>query len=293
MAVVLSAVALLAVGCSPSDTSSGPNPVPDTDNRMTDSVAVTDSQAPAEPDSVMDAQDSGAGDDVAPLDVAADVAEPPDPCALDGAWLTRVDPDRMLEDIGFLVGLGERATPEGQQLAADYLLDELAKLENVSVGQHGYTSFAQGWVNIEATFAGGELADEYVFAGAHYDSRSEEWYTESAGADDDASGTAALLEIARLLDGCPTRRSVRLLFFSNEEVGTVGSEAYVMDLPDDVPVEALKVYVNVDMIAYGPDDEDLDLATKPEYASLLETMKTAVETWTDLEVKTHIDDHCG
>ena len=65
------------------------------------------------------------------------------------------------------------------------------------------------------------------------------------------------------------------------------------DLPAEVPTEALKVYVNVDMIAFGPDDEDLDLATKPKYASFVKGIGDAVEKWTKLKVKKIINDHCG
>ena len=61
--------------------------------------------------------------------------------------------------------------------------------------------------------------------GAHYDSV---W--SGPGADDNGSGTAALLEVARLLALATPRRTVRLLFFAMEEEGLVGSAAHVREL---------------------------------------------------------------
>jgi aminopeptidase YwaD len=58
--------------------------------------------------------------------------------------------------------------------------------------------------------------------GAHYD--SVPW---GPGADDNGSGVAALLEVARLLAAAKTTRTVRLCFFAMEEEGLVGSAAHV------------------------------------------------------------------
>lgn len=217
----------------------------------------------------------------------------PDPCVASDALLARVDPARMLADLQVLVGFEERSTWESQQAVADYIIEQLTDIDGFEVTEHTYTLWGKTWVNVEATLTGALLPDEFVLMGAHYDSTSEQAQVASPGADDDASGVVALLETARVFGGCAPRRSIRLVFFSNEEVGTIGSEKYVADLPADIPVEKLLLYVNVDMIAYGPDSEDLDLATRPAYSELLDDMADTVTEWTSLEVKKHIDDHCG
>lgn len=73
-------------------------------------------------------------------------------------------------------------------------------------------------------FPGTDLASEVLLIGAHYDA-----VPKSPGADDNASGTVALLEVARSLKGTKHRRTVRLAFFTLEEVGLVGSARYLKD----------------------------------------------------------------
>jgi len=70
---------------------------------------------------------------------------------------------------------------------------------------------------------GTDLAAEVLILGAHYDA-----VPLSPGADDNASGVAALLEIARALKDTPRRRTIRLVFFTLEEVGLHGSVQYVL-----------------------------------------------------------------
>jgi len=66
--------------------------------------------------------------------------------------------------------------------------------------------------NIEVEIAGGALAREIVLVGAHYDSVSG-----SPGANDNGSGVAALLELARLMRDAKPARTLRLVWFVNEE----------------------------------------------------------------------------
>jgi hypothetical protein len=72
---------------------------------------------------------------------------------------------------------------------------------------------------------GSEAGLPVLEVGAHYDSV---WW--GPGADDNGSGVAALLEVARLLAAAAPKRSVRLLFFAMEEEGLVGSAAHVHQL---------------------------------------------------------------
>src|SRR4029434_3329401 len=65
--------------------------------------------------------------------------------------------------------------------------------------------------NLEITLAGTDRADEIVLAGAHYDT-----VPGSPGADDNASGVGAVLELARLLREQHRARTIRLVAFVNE-----------------------------------------------------------------------------
>ncbi len=91
----------------------------------------------------------------------------------------------------------------------------------------------------------GELpgsGDEVVMLGAHLDS-----VVDGPGMNDDGSGIAALLEIVRWLGSDPRRATVRVAFWSAEEVGLLGSSRYVGALADEERA-ALVVYLNADML---------------------------------------------
>ena len=66
--------------------------------------------------------------------------------------------------------------------------------------------------NLEAQLLGSEKSEAAVVVGSHYDSVGG-----TVGANDNASGVAATLELARLLKGNKLHRTVRFVFFVNEE----------------------------------------------------------------------------
>lgn len=78
------------------------------------------------------------------------------------------------------------------------------------------------WNNIIVELTGRESPRELVVVGAHIDAVAG-----SPGADDNGSGVAALLEVARVLKDRPMKRSVRMIFFNLEEIGLIGSKEHV------------------------------------------------------------------
>jgi Zn-dependent M28 family amino/carboxypeptidase len=82
-----------------------------------------------------------------------------------------------------------------------------------------------------------------IMLGAHLDS-----VIDGPGTNDDGSGVAALLEVARALAGTRPRATIRLAFWSGEELGLHGSYRYASSLTDDER-RAIVVYLNVDMVA--------------------------------------------
>lgn len=127
--------------------------------------------------------------------------------------------------------IGERNTDKKWELAsaADYLVDRLEAL-GYAVSRHGYEVGDAVVQNLEVSLPAGDRGDEVLIVGAHYDSAPG-----TPGADDNASGVAALLALARRLQGKPLSRSVRLVFFANEEpphfqTETMGSLVYARQL---------------------------------------------------------------
>ena len=88
----------------------------------------------------------------------------------------------------------------------------------------------------------GSEPSSVVMLGAHLDS-----VLDGPGLNDDGSGVAALLAIARALQGTRPRATVRLAFWSGEELGLLGSSHYVAGLTD-AERAAVVAYLNADMI---------------------------------------------
>ncbi|MBY0231299.1 MAG: M28 family peptidase [Gemmataceae bacterium] len=116
----------------------------------------------------------------------------------------------------------------------------------------------------------GPLADETVVVGAHYDHLG--WGNPQSslsgsnkrqlhpGADDNASGTAALLELARRFGAMPNREGRRLVFvaFSGEELGLFGSVKYCQE--PAFPLKGTAAMFNLDMVGRAPKDQKTGLA---------------------------------
>ncbi len=109
--------------------------------------------------------------------------------------------------------IGERNVWREGTLAAtaDYIEGALRAM-GYEVASDPYTAHDVEVRNLEAVIEGGSLADDIVIIGAHYDT-----VRGTPGANDNGSGVAALLEIARQLRDRPVARSLRFVAFVNEE----------------------------------------------------------------------------
>jgi hypothetical protein len=118
--------------------------------------------------------------------------------------------------------------------------------------------------NVAALLPGRDsaLRDEYVVIGAHFDhlGRSTSGALDPGagnairnGADDNASGTAAVLDLARLLALRPPARSIIFVAFSGEELGLLGSQFFAEHAP--VPLADVRAMLNFDMVGRLRDDK--------------------------------------
>jgi endonuclease/exonuclease/phosphatase family metal-dependent hydrolase len=108
-------------------------------------------------------------------------------------------------------------------------------------------------VNIVGLVRGTVYPDRYIVVTAHYDHvgiRSGEIYN---GADDNASGTSAIIEIARRFVAQPGTHSVLFVAFDGEEGGLAGARAFVDNPP--IPKSAIAVNVNLDMVGRNTKNE--------------------------------------
>ena len=137
--------------------------------------------------------------------------------------------------------------------------------------------------NVVAVIPGSDpaLRHEYVLIGAHYDHLGRSAFNAMdpsagdairPGADDNASGTAAVMELARLFANHPTRRSIMVLNFSGEELGDLGSAYFVAHSP--IPLDSAEIYINFDMVGRLRDDKLIVLgaATATQLKPLLDSL---------------------
>jgi Zn-dependent M28 family amino/carboxypeptidase len=120
---------------------------------------------------------------------------------------------RHVETLAGRIG-GRSADPDAYanlELAARYIEAEL-RAYGYAPSRHTFEFNGQIFHNIEAEIRGTTEPDSIIIVGAHYDTAGG-----LPGANDNASGVAATLEIAELIRHAPPRRTVRWLFFVNEE----------------------------------------------------------------------------
>jgi Zn-dependent M28 family amino/carboxypeptidase len=119
--------------------------------------------------------------------------------------------DRLQAHVQVLAGdIGERHAYQRRRLdaAADYISAQFEAMELVPSVQ----VVGEGFRNVVVDLYGRERPGEILVVGAHYDT-----VTLTPGADDNASGVAGMLELARTLRQQPLRRSIRFIAFTNEE----------------------------------------------------------------------------
>lgn len=119
-----------------------------------------------------------------------------------------------------------------------------------------------GWLyNVLCLKRGSTIVDTSLFFGAHYDciSTREEGFTDfehyAPGADDNASGVATLLELARIWNtyNISSRYNLRIEFYAGEELGLLGSNDRMNKLSSPWNMELLGM-INLDMVGYNLTD---------------------------------------
>jgi hypothetical protein len=147
---------------------------------------------------------------------------------------------------------------------AYWLKNELQSVCNGNVYFHNFTRIDQGigynLKNIICNQEGSGAArdnknnnnsNNLILISAHYDSRMQDINQTNArapGADDNASGVAAVLELARILSQVNLKSNIQFVLFSGEEQGQWGSTAYVNYLQTNDT--KLDLIINLDMVGY-------------------------------------------
>ncbi|MGI8503889.1 MAG: M28 family peptidase [Hassallia sp.] len=132
----------------------------------------------------------------------------------------------------------KRFTDAERSRSRTYITSELKKLG----WKPTLEKFSEG-VNIFAERQGTDKTAGAILVAAHYDTVAI-----SPGADDNASGVAVVLEVAKLLGSRPTPRTLQLALFDKEEEGLLGSKAFVAN---NTRLANLRGVIVMDMVGYA------------------------------------------
>ncbi len=182
-----------------------------------------------------------------PTDTGADAGvDVPPGCSLpslDAPWLETQLTTWMSGLAGTALAGTPRATNTQRTTARTYLMNQLATI-GWPAQLHTYTTGANVYATIPATMGG---TGKEIILGAHFDT-----VTNSPGANDNASGTAVVLAVARYLVDVPCRNSpVTLVLFDGEENGLLGSRAYA---PTKTAANVRAVHT-IDQVAWDQDND--------------------------------------
>lgn len=157
-------------------------------------------------------------------------------------------------------------------LARQFLFDSYQAF-GLDVRLHPFTYNSNTYYNVVAVLPGLVSPAEQVIMCAHYDS------VNNPGADDNASGTAAVLETARILSNYRFEKTIIFIAFDREEQGLVGSTAYANQYRND---NILGV-VNLDMVAYNPSGNQANIYGRTSSNTIKQGLASALTRYSGIQ----------
>jgi len=203
--------------------------------------------------------------------------------------VAKVSLERLRADILTLQNFQTRYTTTPQCTAAgDFILGRFHQLGLAAENDPFYFEGSKEGKNIVTVIPGKLTPEKIVLACAHYDSTSNNPLVFAPGADDNASGTAAILELARILAAEEFSFSIVLLCVSGEEQGLYGSDHYARQARRD-GAEIIAV-VNLDMIAYpGRQQRVLDVIVNRQSEWLADRFIAVAQPYIELRLDKVVD----
>jgi hypothetical protein len=204
---------------------------------------------------------------------------PPGPAIPD--MVGQVSTQALTDTIKELESFQTRYASQPSCAAAGARLFDAFSALGLVVERDDFTFGGYGTANIVATLPGRTSPDQIVVVGAHYDSYSNDPTHLAPGADDNGSGTAAVLELARVLGRDSFDFTIKFVAFSAEEWGLYGSKHFAQDARG--AGQKILAVVNLDMVAYTDRlPEDLDLIVNPQSEWLANAFASAASAYAPL-----------
>lgn len=263
------AVADAAAGDAPqADTADGGAPTPDGQGSADDATAAdgsptTDASNDTAGDAAGDATSEPAGDTGDGAD-GADAGAPPPVCGTDSAAALGacVEESRFAADLATIAGARPDPTPHWLEVQT------LCKSRFTELG-YQVTLHAYGdGINVVGVLPGTTQPDSHVVIAAHYDS-----VPSCAGADDNGTGVAGVLEAARVLASTPHDRTLVVACWDQEERGLYGSWTWTREASE--AGKRVIVDFTFEMIGYFTDEPNTQ-ALPPGFGALFADAQAAI-----------------
>ena len=183
---------------------------------------------------------------------------------------------------------GRRTGTKGSEKARNYIISKFKALDVMPLGENYEQPFtfeartkSFDANNILGVIKGSDNSDKYIVISAHYDHEGIKKGEIYNGADDDASGTSALLAFAEYLAENKPNHSVILAAFDAEELGLVGAKHFVDK--SIVPLDQIVTNINMDMISRS--DDNILWVLGPRYNEDFKSLITSIDSTDTFKVK--------
>ncbi|MCX6117124.1 MAG: M28 family peptidase [Proteobacteria bacterium] len=187
-----------------------------------------------------------------------------------------VDSDRWYADVQNLSQLNRHISSQDNIVARDFVASELKLIPGMKVELQEFSLGVSGrkaW-NVIGTYDLSQSSKKAIFVTGHYDSISDSIGRGAPGAEDNATGAAGVIEMARVLSKMEINRKLVFIAFSGEEQGLLGSKHHVSEL---APQEGdqIEYVINMDMIGYSKDlTYDVLLETSSKFKTISDKLAT-------------------
>ncbi len=201
--------------------------------------------------------------------------------------VSKVDIDEWTDHVDYLSSLNRFAHGSEIRTAGSWIEKQFQDM-GYQVEQAPFTLLGRTQAaNVIATRIGSESPSDWYIVGGHYDSTSQNPRSAAPGAEDNATGVAGVLELARIFAQANPKTSIAFIAFDGEEDGLFGSKAHVAGLSEQER-KNVKGVINMDMIGYAKNSEQLAVLLETEVLAkpLAEKLRAAAEEFTALEIYT-------
>jgi len=185
-----------------------------------------------------------------------------------------VNENRWYSTVVSLAGYNRYTHGSGIRNAESWIIAQIRAISSsIQVTTQQFSVGGTAAYNIIARINGITRPNDWYVVGAHYDSTSQSPTASAPGAEDNASGTAGVLEMIRIFYANPPPATVFFILYSGEEQGLVGSTAHVRQLINNGDRSKLKFALIMDMVGYTSSQNSLNVIVESyqDYDAELQT----------------------